>query len=83
MALMLLIAIYVFFERLIAIKHATRIDPNFMNIIRDHIVSGNVTAARSFAKPWPFTSGFGSSLQQITRPIFFSMSRSEQGGCLP
>ena len=25
-------------------------DGNFMNIIRDHIVNGNVTAARSFAK---------------------------------
>ena|SRR5687767_15234203 len=47
---LLLLAIFFFFERLIAIRKAGRLDQNFMNIIRDHIVSGNVTAARSFAK---------------------------------
>ncbi len=50
LGLMLLLAVYVFAERYIAIRHASKIDNNFMNIIRDHIVSGNVTAARSFAK---------------------------------
>ena len=50
LAIMLLLAIYVFTERYIAIRNASRIDQNFMNIIRDHIVSGNLTAARSFAK---------------------------------
>jgi biopolymer transport protein ExbB len=50
LALMLLLAVYVFAERTIAIRNAARIDPNFMNIIRDHIVSGNVSAARSFTK---------------------------------
>ena len=40
-------AVYFFFERLIAINRAARIDDNFMRIVRDHIVSGNVTAARS------------------------------------
>ncbi|MEP6926684.1 MAG: MotA/TolQ/ExbB proton channel family protein, partial [Ginsengibacter sp.] len=43
-------AVYFFFERLIAINKAARIDDNFMRIIRDHIVSGNVAAARSFSK---------------------------------
>lgn len=47
---LLLLAIFFFFERLIAIRKESRIDQNFMNIIRDHIVSGNITAARSFAK---------------------------------
>lgn len=47
---LLLVAIFFFFERLIAIRKATRIEPNFMNIIRDHIVSGNVQAAKSYAK---------------------------------
>jgi len=50
LAIMLLLAVYVFAERLIAIRSAARIDANFMNIIRDHIVSGNVSAARSLAK---------------------------------
>ena len=50
LGIMLLLTVYVFAERYIAIKQASKIDSNFMNIIRDHIVSGNVTAARSFAK---------------------------------
>ena len=50
LGIMLLLAVYVFAERSIAISNASKIDNNFMNIIRDHIVSGNVTAARSFAK---------------------------------
>jgi biopolymer transport protein ExbB len=50
LAVLFLLTLYVFFERLAAIRKASRIDDNFMNIIRDHIVSGNVQAARSFAK---------------------------------
>lgn len=50
LAILFLLTIYLFFERLSAIRKASRIDDNFMNIIRDHIVNGNVSAARSFAK---------------------------------
>jgi len=50
LALLLVIAIFFFVERVIAINKASKLDENFMNIIRDHIVSGNVTAARSLAK---------------------------------
>ncbi|MCX8019097.1 MAG: MotA/TolQ/ExbB proton channel family protein [Chitinophagaceae bacterium] len=50
LALMLVLAVYVFIERTMAIKKAGDIDENFMNIIRDNIISGNVTAARNFAK---------------------------------
>ena len=50
LGVLLLLTVYVFAERYIAIRHASKLDENFMNIIRDHIVSGNVTAARSFAK---------------------------------
>src|SRR5882757_4673551 len=53
LALLLVIAIFVFIERYIAIKKASRLDDNFMSIIRDHIVTGNLTAARSLAKNTP------------------------------
>ncbi|MBN9381388.1 MAG: MotA/TolQ/ExbB proton channel family protein [Chitinophagaceae bacterium] len=53
LALLLVIAIFVFFERYMAIKKASRLDDNFMSIIRDHIVTGNLTAARSLAKNTP------------------------------
>jgi biopolymer transport protein ExbB len=48
--LLLVIAIYVFFERMIAIKKAGTIDPKFMLIIRDNIISGDLAAAKNFAK---------------------------------
>ncbi|PZR26655.1 MAG: biopolymer transporter ExbB [Citrobacter freundii] len=50
LGLMLLLTVYFFAERQIAIRQASRLDPNFMNIIRDNIISGNISAARSFAK---------------------------------
>ena len=71
LAIMLLLAIYVFTERYIAIRNASRIDQNFMNIIRDHIVSGNLTAARSFAKNSnnPVARIIDKGLQRVGKPI--------------
>ena len=43
-------AIFVFFERLLTIRKASKVDPNFMRVIRDNIVNGNLQAAKSFAK---------------------------------
>ncbi len=69
--LLLVIAIFVFFERLIAIRKASRIESNFMNIIRDNIMSGNVTAARSLAKNTdnPVARMIDKGLQRIGKPI--------------
>ena len=65
------VAVYVFFERFIAIKRASKIEGNFMNIIRDHIVNGNVTAARSFAKNTnhPVARIIEKGIQRIGKPI--------------
>jgi biopolymer transport protein ExbB len=71
LAIMLLATIFVFSERAIAIKHAARIDGNFMNIIRDHIVSGNVSAAKSFSKNTnnPVARIITKGIQRIGKPI--------------
>src|SRR5687767_13766507 len=71
LALMLLLTVYFFAERQIAIRQAARIDNNFMNIIRDHIVSGNVSAARSFAKNTnnPVARIIDKGIQRIGKPI--------------
>ena len=71
LGLMLLLAVYVFVERTIAVRNASRIDQNFMNIIRDHIVSGNVSAARSFAKNTnnPVARIIDKGIQRIGKPI--------------
>jgi biopolymer transport protein ExbB len=65
------LAIFVFFERLIAIKKASKIENNFMNIIRDHIITGNVTAARSLAKNTdnPVARMIDKGIQRIGKPI--------------
>ncbi len=69
--LLSLIAVYVFVERWMAINKASQIDENFMNIIRDHIVSGNVTAARSLAKNTnnPVARIIDKGIQRIGKPI--------------
>ena len=43
---MLAVALYIYFERLLAIKAASTIDKNFMNQIRDHIMNGKLEAAK-------------------------------------
>lgn len=69
--LLLVITIFVFFERLIAIRKASNIDSNFMNIVRDHIINGNVSAARSFAKNTnnPVARMIDKGVQRIGKPI--------------
>ena len=44
--LLLFVAIYIYFERLFAIKAATGIDRNFMNQIKDNVATGNIQAAK-------------------------------------
>jgi hypothetical protein len=50
LGLLFALAVFFFIERLLAVKKAAKIDENFMRIIRDHIITGNVSAARSLAK---------------------------------
>jgi biopolymer transport protein ExbB len=71
LALLFLITIYLFFERLIAVRKASKLEGNFMNIIRDHIVNGNVSAARSFAKNTnnPVARIIDKGIQRIGKPI--------------
>lgn len=71
LALMLIIAVYVFAERTIAIRNAAKIDDNFMHIVRDNIVSGNIVAAKNFAKNnnTPVARIIDKGLQRIGKPI--------------
>jgi biopolymer transport protein ExbB len=69
--ILLAAAIFVFFERLIAIRSASKIDDSFMNIIRDNIVSGNIAAARNLAKNTnnPVARMIDKGIQRIGKPI--------------
>ncbi len=44
--IMLAVALYIYFERLLAVNAASKIDKNFMNQIRDHVTNGKLEAAK-------------------------------------
>lgn len=71
LACLFVLAIFFFIERLLAINKASKVDENFMNIIRDQIVSGNVAAARSLAKNTNNAVAriIDKGLQRIGKPI--------------
>src|SRR6476660_892471 len=71
LALLLVAAVFVFIERVMAVNKASKTDENFMNIIRDHIVNGNVVAARSLAKNTnnSIARMIDKGIQRIGKPI--------------
>ena len=83
LGIMLLVAVYIFVERSIAVRNAARIDQNFMNIVRDHIISGNVSAARSFAKNTnnPVARIIDKGIQRIGTFACGLLVRSYRAGC--
>ena len=44
--ILLFVAIYIYFERVFAIKAASRVDGNFMNQIKDNVAHGKIEAAK-------------------------------------
>jgi biopolymer transport protein ExbB len=64
-------SIFVFFERLFAIRKASKIDDKFLSIVRDNIVNGNISAARTLAKSTnnPVGRMIDKGLQRIGKPI--------------
>jgi len=65
------IAVFVFIERLLVIRKVSKIEDNFMSIIRDNIVNSNVSAARSLAKNTdnPLARMIDKGIQRIGKPI--------------
>ena len=84
LAVLLLIAIYVFFERYLAIKRANKIEDNFMPMVRDHITTGNVQAARSLAKNThnPAARMIEKGIIRIGKPIEYIEKAMENTGKL-
>ena len=65
------LAVFFFFERLLIIRKASKVDENFIRIIKDHIISGNVIAARSLSKNTnnPVAKMIDKGIQRIGKPI--------------
>lgn len=64
-------AVFFFIERLMVIRKAGKVDENFMSIIRDHIITGNIAAARNLAKNThhPVARIIDKGIQRIGKPI--------------
>lgn len=71
LAILFVLAVYFFIERLLVVRKAAKVDENFMRIIRDHIVTGNVAAARSLSKNTnhPTARMIDKGIQRIGKPI--------------
>ena len=71
LAVLFVAAVFFFIERSIAIRKAGKIEDNFMSIIRDHIITGNVAAARSLSKntSHPVARMIDKGIQRIGKPI--------------
>jgi len=65
------LAVFVFIERLLVVRKVSKIEDNFMSIIRDNIVNSNVSAARSLAKNTdnPLARMIDKGIQRIGKPI--------------
>lgn len=84
LAVLLLIAIFFFFERYFAIKRAGKIDDSFMLMIRDHITTGNLVAARSLARNTnnPVAKMIEKGIQRVGKPIDYIEKAMENVGRL-
>ena len=47
LALLFVVAVYIYFERIFAIKEASKVDSNFMNKIRDYVSDGKIDSAQN------------------------------------
>lgn len=82
--LMLVLAIYIYFERLFAIKAASQIDSNFMNQIKDHVSHGKVDAAQILCAQAnsPVSRLIGKGISRIGKPLADINTALENAGRL-
>jgi biopolymer transport protein ExbB len=79
-----IIAVYIFVERISAIKKANQMDANFMNNIRDHVTSGKLDAARALCQSAnnPAARMIGKGINRIGKPLKDISSAIENTGKL-
>ncbi|NLN26387.1 MAG: MotA/TolQ/ExbB proton channel family protein [Bacteroidetes bacterium] len=69
--ILLFVAVYIYFERLFAIRAASKSDENFMNQIHDHVAKGNLQAAKLLCaqKDTPVAHMTAKGLSRIGSPL--------------
>lgn len=70
LALLSILALYIFIERAITIHKATKYDPSFMNRIKDYVHDGEIESAQNLCKanPSPVARLIAKGLTRIGRP---------------
>lgn len=66
-----ILAVYIFIERYLTIRRASKVDRNFMNKIRDLVVNGNIEGARTLCKnhDTPTARMIEKGISRIGRPL--------------
>ena len=84
LALLSLIAVYIFVERWIAIKNASNVDVNFMNNIKDNIHDGKIKSALSLCQRnnSPVARMIEKGIERIGRPLSDIQASVENVGSL-
>ncbi len=71
LALLLVMATYIYFERLFAIKDAAKVDSNFMNQIKDYVSNGKVDSAQDLCSQAnsPVSRLISKGISRIGKPL--------------
>ncbi|MDO5978133.1 MotA/TolQ/ExbB proton channel family protein [Flavivirga spongiicola] len=77
-------AIYIYFERIFAIKAASQVDSNFMNQIKDHVSNGKVDSAQMLCAQVnsPVSRLIGKGISRIGKPLADINTAIENAGRL-
>ena len=69
--ILLIVAIYIYFERLFAIKAASKVDDNFMNQIKDHVSGGKIDSAQNLCAQVnsPVSRLISKGISRIGKPL--------------
>lgn len=82
--LLLIAAIYIYFERIFAIKAASNVDANFMNQIKDHVSNGKIDSAQILCAQvnTPVSRLIGKGISRIGKPLADINTAIENAGRL-
>ncbi|MCD8167370.1 MAG: MotA/TolQ/ExbB proton channel family protein [Bacteroides sp.] len=82
LALFSIVAFYILFERIIAIKKAGKEDPMFMDKIKDYILSGDIRSAVNYCKNMdtPSARMIEKGISRLGRPVSDVQSAIENAG---
>ncbi|WP_242157974.1 MotA/TolQ/ExbB proton channel family protein [Aestuariivivens sediminis] len=82
--LLLVVATYIYFERLFAIKAASKVDANFMNQIKDYVSNGKIDSAQVLCAQMnsPVSRLIGKGITRIGKPLADINTAIENAGRL-